>query len=121
MTFLHLYYRSILHFKRRIFQLKPGIYILAISPPPLGGGKNFSKTEKQGRIKRGRGEKFCWLARIYTPDLSIKTKIKKKKSYDVKLLPIILVWPHYSIIFFYYQKDMDMEKSLKTKPQTRTY
>ena len=29
---------------------KTGIYILAIPPPPLGGGKNFVKIEKQGRI-----------------------------------------------------------------------
>ena len=27
-----------------------GIYILAISPPPWGGGKIFVQNEKQGRI-----------------------------------------------------------------------
>ena len=30
--------------------IKAGIYILAISPPPLGRGKIFVQIEKQGRI-----------------------------------------------------------------------
>ena len=50
-------------------------------PPPWGGGKIFQKMknreefegglnkspQKQGRIFIGGWEKFCWLARIYTP------------------------------------------------------